>query len=489
VPSGGAPDFSSTGIYIIPTTLSSGTHTYYVSAVNGCGESSTRRVVNITINQIPAVPSVSPVDTIICPGTWATLRVSGELGATFKWYNSSIGGVSIHNGATYLINPSVLTKYYVSQTVNSCESIGRDSATVEVAIHNIPKLVNGSYCDSDAGYYYSGNVYTEGIYYDIIIPGETACDTSVTLVVVKNPTYDINIFDTICYGESYHFDGNDYTETGIYQANLNTSLGCDSIVKLNLNVEKGCNSQTITAEKDYYELTYGYLPNPFTFNVTVSTGLPVTLDVSGTSVDAQISANTCLVTIKGVGITVITLRQTGNDYYAPTETSVTVVVNPARLIIIANSFNIKMGDTYPTFSYWTDGLVYGETNSVITKLPVFYCSVTNTDIMGEYPIIISGAEADNYEIEYKNGVLEIRETTRKLPNAFTPYVPDGLNDIFGAGYDLYIFNRWGSCLYKGNSGWDGKYKGTFVASGTYYYYAKDSDGAEYSGSVTLIKQF
>ncbi len=65
-----------------------------------------------------------------------------------------------------------------------------------------------------------------------------------------------------------------------------------------------------------------------------------------------------------------------------------------------------------------------------------------------------------------------------LPNVFTPN-QDGHNDKFGAltrcplaSYQLYIFNRWGECVFSSfdiKSKWDGVYNGGPGELGTYYY--------------------
>jgi gliding motility-associated-like protein len=79
-------------------------------------------------------------------------------------------------------------------------------------------------------------------------------------------------------------------------------------------------------------------------------------------------------------------------------------------------------------------------------------------------------------------------TLGDMPNAFTPN-DDGINDVFLQGEEITIYNRWGQLLYSGQDGWDGKYKGETVASGTYFYILKylgtDKQEVE-KGSVTVI---
>ena len=92
--------------------LTNGT-TYYASqTVNGC-ESTTRFAVTVVINAIPTAPNASAQDFCSAP-TVAQLLPNGS---TINWYSASTGG-------TPLASTDVLsaTTYYVSQTINGCES-------------------------------------------------------------------------------------------------------------------------------------------------------------------------------------------------------------------------------------------------------------------------------------------------------------------------------------------------------------------------------
>ena len=74
--------------------------------------------------------------------------------------------------------------------------------------------------------------------------------------------------------------------------------------------------------------------------------------------------------------------------------------------------------------------------------------------------------------------ISITETEMTIPNAFSPGASPGVNDIFKVRYKSivsfqgWIFNRWGTELFHWsdpNQGWDGKYRGNYVAAGAYYY--------------------
>jgi hypothetical protein len=90
----------------------------------------------------------------------------------------------------------------------------------------------------------------------------------------------------------------------------------------------------------------------------------------------------------------------------------------------------------------------------------------------------------------KESILILGEGSRI--NAFSPN-SDNINDRFMQGSFIRLYNRWGLEIFVGTEGWDGKYKGTMVAPGTYYYIheIKDVNGMVVrtdKGSVTLVKE-
>jgi hypothetical protein len=101
--------------------LQTGT-TYYASqTVNGC-ESTTRFAVTAVINAIPTAPNAAAQDFCSAP-TVAQLLPNGS---TINWYDVSTAG-------SPLASSTVLsaTTYYVSQTINGCES-ARTAVTITI---------------------------------------------------------------------------------------------------------------------------------------------------------------------------------------------------------------------------------------------------------------------------------------------------------------------------------------------------------------------
>ncbi|WP_298394160.1 MopE-related protein, partial [Flavobacterium sp.] len=119
--------YNSTGSLLTPSTvLSPGT--YYVSqTINGCESAQTQ--VLVTINPIPNAPTAS--DQTFCGTTTvANLQAIGE---NLKWYGVATSGYAL--SALTVINMTGI--YYVSQTVNGCES-ARIPVLVTNLLPNVP---------------------------------------------------------------------------------------------------------------------------------------------------------------------------------------------------------------------------------------------------------------------------------------------------------------------------------------------------------------
>ena len=82
----------------------------------------------------------------------------------------------------------------------------------------------------------------------------------------------------------------------------------------------------------------------------------------------------------------------------------TLTISPAPLIIKAQDCDRIYGEETPAFSLTYEGFKYDDTEAVLSTQPVFRC---DGKAVGNYPIIVSGSEAQNYEISYQEGTLTI----------------------------------------------------------------------------------
>jgi hypothetical protein len=125
------------------TALSAGTvisnaTTYYASqTISGC-ESAIRLEVAVTINT-PAAPTGTATQSFCGSATLADLSATGT---TLLWYDAASAG----NTLSTSLNVSSGATYFVSQTINGCESI--DRLAVQVTINSIPSAPTGSAAQS-----------------------------------------------------------------------------------------------------------------------------------------------------------------------------------------------------------------------------------------------------------------------------------------------------------------------------------------------------
>lgn len=84
-----------------------------------------------------------------------------------------------------------------------------------------------------------------------------------------------------------------------------------------------------------------------------------------------------------------------------------LTIEKAPLTITAKDYTRYVGDENPVFEAEYTGFKNDETNEVLSVQPTFTCEANSESEEGEYPIVVSGAEAQNYEITYVNGKLTI----------------------------------------------------------------------------------
>ena len=221
----------------VTATPAVGTPTYTVTgtATNGCTNTATAVV---KANAIPAAPTSANVT--YCQGATATALLPNGTG--YKWYTVATGGTAV---AT--ITPSTATAgttlYYVTQTTTNCESPRK---TVAVTVNPTKTGTGTKALCQGTSYTWGGTTYSTAGVYTHIFTTSLGCDSTVTLTVTVNPTYNNAIAATICQGVTYPFAGTSYTATGVYPHTFTTVKGCDSIVTLTLTVNPTYNN-TLTA--------------------------------------------------------------------------------------------------------------------------------------------------------------------------------------------------------------------------------------------------
>jgi gliding motility-associated-like protein len=204
------------------------TTTYSVTASDGVGTCTDSITIQVNNPQINAGSDLS-----VCEGETATLTATGA--DTYVWGNGVVNGQPF--------TPTV-DGYY---TVTGTDTLGC-SNTVSVfldVLQPTSSTISPVSCDTYTAP--DNEVYTNSGQYTAIIPNTTGCDSTITINLTINNSNSGIDSKTAC--DSYTWiDGNTYTEsTNSSTFTLQNVSGCDSVVTLNLTINK---LQTLNGGED-----------------------------------------------------------------------------------------------------------------------------------------------------------------------------------------------------------------------------------------------
>ena len=163
-----------------------------------------------------------------------------------------------------------------------------------------------------------------------------------------------------------------------------------------------------------------------------------------------------------VGSYTIEVKQGSIKNYNVHFESGSLTITKAPLSISAGNYTKKQGDAMPVFKASYAGFKNGEDESVLTKQPVFSCDADEASAPAEYAVTISGADAENYEISYEQGVLTVTgmpkpiistdeatlRITTETDNAVIYYTLDGTEPNENARKYTEPINLYASCEIK-----------------------------------------
>jgi len=133
---------------------------------------------------------------------------------------------------------------------------------------------NAEICTGEI-YHWQGNDYSTTGIQNVVFTSHLKCDSTQRLNLVVNPVFSTNNPQTICSGESYIFNGHAYTATGSYKDTLQTVSGCDSIIITQLTVNpifSTNNPQTICSGESFIFNGHAYTATG-SYNDTLQTVL------------------------------------------------------------------------------------------------------------------------------------------------------------------------------------------------------------------------
>jgi len=310
-------------------------------------------------------------------------------------------------------------------------------------IGNTNSTINAAVCNS---YVLNGHIYTSTGTYTQVIANAAGCDSIITLNLIINRKFT-SINATICEGQTYYAGGANQTTSGIYKDTLLTSLGCDSVITTTLTVHPKPNPD-LGPDRNLC-VSSAAIITPGVFNSYLwqdnSTQPNFTVNSIGTYWVKVTDVNTCTATDS---LKVLAIDTVPKNF-----------LPPDQKICYGNEVKISVPG-YKDY-LWNTGSTLG--NISLRSFGTFYLTVTdNNNCSGTDSITILRANCIPIGI----------------PNAFTPN-GDGKNDVFKPtinqavqNFSFIVFNRYGEKVFETNEygkGWDGTYKGKNQPSGSYVY--------------------
>ncbi|MDL2311727.1 gliding motility-associated C-terminal domain-containing protein [Bacteroidales bacterium OttesenSCG-928-B11] len=339
-------------------------------------------------------------------------------------------------------------------------------------------------CEGE-GYLFRGKKYgMPGIYYDSLktILGD---DSVYQLTLHVNPVYHITIEEDICDGDLYYFNGNSYSQTGTYIANLQTQQAlCDSIVTLHLTVH----------DRYFMEEQVSLCPP----NFYVYQG--DTLCESGIHVDSLLTVNGC-----------DSVVQLSLDFVKPSEIWLEDVIclgEPYRKEGLQIPVHEYPGVYHYEFTladqFGCDSIVYltltvPDVRVSIAVTPEDFCqnysatlhAVTPNPVIqwntGEISASIEVAQPGIYQVVVSENDCQAKAYHQIehcpfnifLPNAISPGELDGYNDSFFLAnanevseLTITIYDRWGTAVFHSGDPyfrWDGTVNGKLIKNQVFSY--------------------
>jgi gliding motility-associated-like protein len=200
--------------YTLTGDTASGVYYVQASTSGGC-TSATEATANVTVNPVPANPTVQVPDITVCPNNTATFTINTpQPGYTYNWYAAASGGTALASGTSFTTGALTTgaTYYVAAQNAGTCSSPGRTIVTAAVT-NNLtpPQLVNSTV---------------------------SACSGQPAVLTVSNPQGGItyNWYDASSGGNLVN-QGNSYTLTSptrsdtVYVASVASGGSCTSATR------------------------------------------------------------------------------------------------------------------------------------------------------------------------------------------------------------------------------------------------------------------
>lgn len=199
------------------------TGTYSCDVLGGSCGTLSSTGAYLSVSLVP-VASIYGVNSV-CAGSSIALTATG--GDTYEWSNG--GG----QNATANFTATQTTTYTVTVSIGAnCTATATQTVIVKQPTASSFSI---AVCNGDSYVFDNQTLTQSGIYTKLEVNSE-GCDSTITLnLSVLNPI-STTLNESICTGSSYNFNGQQLSQAGQYTATYASQQGCDSVVTLNLSI-------------------------------------------------------------------------------------------------------------------------------------------------------------------------------------------------------------------------------------------------------------
>jgi hypothetical protein len=209
---------------------------YHVTVTDATG-CSVKNSVTVSIKLLPAGADTISGATKVCSGinavTYSVPKIANAESYIWRLPSNSIV-TTITNSITINYDSKAVSGDITVRGHNSCGD--GDSSSLAITVYPSYKFTeNLTICGGNI-YKWQGNDYTTSGTYSANYNSINGCDSIYSLHLTVNPVFSFTEKDSICDGDTYNWRGTDYIAAGIYTANYYNIYGCDSIYILRLTV-------------------------------------------------------------------------------------------------------------------------------------------------------------------------------------------------------------------------------------------------------------
>ncbi|MFA6152037.1 MAG: PKD domain-containing protein [Chitinophagaceae bacterium] len=438
------------------------TTSYWVSQENLAGCETPRARIQVIVTKKPLPPL--DTDLIYCKDVPAKMLNAG--GVNLKWYDAATAGVKYPSTPTPSTSTAGTVSYFVSQTVNGCESDRADLMveTIE-AIASFDK--------------------TE----------DSLCGNELLTLTNTSTTSNVN-----GYNSSWSFgDGTSTTDSNTFHSYADTRGTYN--IRLIISTKVNACVDTVTQIVEVFKVP------------SISMTASANKICQGNAVDFQAIATPGFNGLSwdfGDGDPAFNVLQVRHAFTKSGPATVTLqgfypacpTVSTTAPVDVVAIPNVNLGED-TGFCPGNSVLTLRNRNTIAVDKYTWSTGDTTATIQvrtaGQYSV-----KAQNWECVSSDSMTVTKACYLDIPNAFTPgsgsdydgyFLPRELLSKSAVTFNMQIFDRWGQLIFETDKvngrGWDGNYKGQAMPMGVYVYLIRVSfaNGVSesYNGNLTLIR--